>query len=70
MKDQTIKGHCNGAQISIMKDGRVCVSFTLCDSDQAITFEFSSADAHRLGSGLIQAGLLARQSEKKKGDTK
>lgn len=67
MNDQIIKGHSNSVQISIMKDGRVCVYLPLCDSDQTLTFEFSSNDAHRLGSGLIQAALLARQAEKKKG---
>ena len=70
MNDQIIKGHSNSVQISIMKDGRVCVYLPICDSDQTLTFEFSADDAHRLGSGLIQAALLARQAEKKKEGTK
>lgn len=70
MKDQTIKGHSNSAQISTMKGGRVAVYLPLCDSDQTLTFEFSADDAHRLGSGLIQAALLARQYEDKKRGSK
>ena len=70
MKDQTIEGHSNSAQISTLRGGRVAVYLPLCDSDRTLTFEFSSDDAHRLGSGLIQAALLARQAEKKKEGTK